>query len=153
MKNRRGRAMFCLMLSATVACASFTADRSVWAKERSKYWWDFIVNETFVLFDATHDLGAAIVDGVIPHFNGRQRSPAAITGIWSNLVRLGANPLCVHTSNLNRSKTKPVRNPLKGWSSLIRFNSLIRFRFCSVNAPPGAKPASHRIKTAIVNRV
>ena len=62
-------------------------------EKRSKYWWDFIVNETFVLFDATHDLGAAIVDGVIPQFSGRQQSPAAITGIWSNLVRLGANPL------------------------------------------------------------
>ena len=47
----RQRAMFCLMLSVTVACASFTADRSVWAKERSKYWWDYLVNETFMVLD------------------------------------------------------------------------------------------------------
>ena len=45
------RAMFCLMLSATVAYASFTADCSVWAKERSKYWWDYIINETFTPSD------------------------------------------------------------------------------------------------------
>ena len=45
-EQARQRAMFSLMLFATVACASFTADRSVWAKERSKYWWDFTADRS-----------------------------------------------------------------------------------------------------------
>ena len=47
----RQRTMFYFVLSATFACASFTTDRSVWTKERSTHWWDYIVNDTFTASD------------------------------------------------------------------------------------------------------
>ena len=43
----RQRAMFYFVLSVTFACASFTTDRSVWTKERSIHWWEYLVNDTF----------------------------------------------------------------------------------------------------------
>ena len=41
------RMMFLLMVSMAGASFSLTTDRALWTKQRSTYWWDFIVNDTF----------------------------------------------------------------------------------------------------------
>ena len=51
-------------------------------------------------------------------------------------------------SKLNRCETTSRR-----WFSLIRFKSLIRITWCSVNGRMGAKPVSLRTKIASVNGV
>ena len=64
------------------------------------------------------------------------------------LVRV-ASTLAIRTrSKLNRCETTSRR-----WFSLIRFKSLLRISWCSVNARIGAKPVSLRIKSASVNGV
>ena len=62
---------------------------------------------------------------------------------------LVASTLAVRSrSKLNRCETTSRR-----WFSLMRFKSLIRISWCSVNARMGAKPVSLRIKSASVNGV
>ena len=39
--------MFLLLVSMAGGSVSLSTDRTLWAKQRSTYWWDFIANETF----------------------------------------------------------------------------------------------------------